>query len=192
MLPRWAALRLWLLAKKIKNIRTIVDKPVDRRGGPVILETDRQTNLLLKGQKMFNFPTVTIVEAKEITAAATLEQAREWQAETDKWVYAADMLGISAEQPNSEKLVGRLEARFEKLLKQADTKLYVTITYATHTYTATVTRVGQLEAYLAKAEQPFHIGNMAGDYPANLEGFRQELNRISRFGLSQNVTATCR
>jgi hypothetical protein len=69
-------------------------------------------------------------------------------------------------------------------------KLHVEIEFESHTYTATVTRPGQLEQFLARKDEKFRItGNMTGTYPA---GFASELNRISRFSHSLNRTATAR
>jgi hypothetical protein len=66
-------------------------------------------------------------------------------------------------------------------------KTYIEIKFQDHSYTATVTEFLQLSKFLSEKDEPFKIGSIAGDTP---EWLATELNMISRFGKSQNVTAT--
>jgi len=64
---------------------------------------------------------------------------------------------------------------------------YVTIHFDSHTYTATVREEGQLSRFLSDKNEPFKIGDVVGNI---FPGLVSELNRISRFAKSRNVTAT--
>lgn len=55
---------------------------------------------------------------KEKIETATVTQAREWQAEQEKFIYCIDLLEISAHDTYSENWVWALENRLEQLLKQ--------------------------------------------------------------------------
>ena len=48
----------------------------------------------------------------------TLENAKEWYAEQDKFVYCIDLLEISVWDDNSDALVNALENKFTKMLKK--------------------------------------------------------------------------
>ena len=63
---------------------------------------------------------------------------------------------------------------------------YVTIQYADHNYKATVREFGQLSEYLSKEKRRFKIGDIEGFIPSWLV---KELNMISHFALSDNVSA---
>jgi hypothetical protein len=64
---------------------------------------------------------------------------------------------------------------------------YVTIHFESHDYTATVREEGQLTGFLSQKNETFKIGDVVGDI---FPGLLSELNRISRFGKSKNITAT--
>ena len=72
-------------------------------------------------------------------------------------------------------------------------KLYVTIQFDSHEYTATVTKPGQLSRFLSDKAEPFRIADTRSDTLPS-EGFPRwfinELNSCSRFGMSRNVTAS--
>ena len=65
-------------------------------------------------------------------------------------------------------------------------KTYVEIKFDSHDYTATVTEFGQLSKFLSEKDESFLIGDIIGDTPRWLT---QELNMISRFAKSKNVTS---
>ena len=51
-----------------------------------------------------------------INSLATIKNAQEYQEESDKFVFCIDLLGISAHNSKSEKIVNMLEDEFERLL----------------------------------------------------------------------------
>jgi hypothetical protein len=50
--------------------------------------------------------------------AATLENALNWAADSEKFTYCIDLLEISARRQNSDRWVNRLEDHFETLIKK--------------------------------------------------------------------------
>jgi hypothetical protein len=52
-----------------------------------------------------------------VDAAATIENAKAWAADTEKFLFCIDLLEMSASAHNVDFAVEKLEARFEELLK---------------------------------------------------------------------------
>ena len=84
--------------------------------------------------------------------------------------------------PRSSKDIG---SDFETPAKMKS-PLYVEIEFDSHDYTATVNEYGQLERFLSDKNESFKIVNVIGHIN---QRFVDELNRISRFGMSRNTTA---
>tara|TARA_Y100000401_G_scaffold104228_1_gene95857 strand:- start:53 stop:328 length:276 start_codon:yes stop_codon:yes gene_type:complete len=56
------------------------------------------------------------------TAVATLDNALNWKADSEKFINCIDLLEISAHRQDSDYWVNRLENRFETLIKKAEEK----------------------------------------------------------------------
>jgi len=56
------------------------------------------------------------------TAVATLDNALNWKADSEKFIHCIDLLEISAHRQDSDYWVNRLENRFETLIKKAEEK----------------------------------------------------------------------
>tara|TARA_R110000772_G_scaffold234907_1_gene346516 strand:- start:733 stop:963 length:231 start_codon:yes stop_codon:yes gene_type:complete len=68
-----------------------------------------------------------------------------------------------------------------------NTKCYIEIKFESHTYTATVTKFGDLSKFLSSKTEKFRIGNITG---VPFKGLHNELNMISHFGHSLSKPAT--
>lgn len=70
------------------------------------------------------------------------------------------------------------------------TLAYITIQFSSHEYKATVINPSSLEDFLSKKDEPFKVIKTEVVEPKSAHLIAKMLNRISRFGHSQNRTAT--
>ena len=73
-------------------------------------------------------------------------------------------------------------------------KLYISIKFDSHAYTATITQPGQLTRFLSRKNETFRIMDIWSEHQLPSTGFPSwvidEMNACSRFGKSENVTST--
>jgi hypothetical protein len=72
-------------------------------------------------------------------------------------------------------------------------KLYVSIQFDSHEYTATITEPGQLTRFLSRKNEAFRIMDIWPEHQLPSTGFPSwviaEMNACTRFGKSKNVTS---
>ena len=133
----------------------------------------------------------TAAAAAEIAHLVTTENRTAYQAKTDQLLFVEELLDLAGMDWKRSHRAALEDALANPPQKNPAAKLYVEILFSSHTYTATITRPGQLSRFLSTKRESFRIGSISGPgaYPA---GFAQELNSISRFSHHAGRAASAR